>query len=143
MSINTVNYTYGILTNNIVPADSMWYRGSVLPVQRNKIQTTLLSELWGNSSTDVIGCTTEMLIRLLRCSEYWPTYAPEYDPVNTYDNPLPTSPLEANAGLSWTSLMNWMNSADIPVNPLYNAKSTDVEKLISSVYSVLVAKDGR
>lgn len=136
--IETVNTTYGILTAGRVTQESPWYRGYVLNHQQNNIQSSLIKELWKNKDEDSIGCGTEAIIRLLRCSEYWPVYILNYDPINTYDTQLSKNLSTVVSGISWSELVNWSNLSAIPANKNYSAKSSTVEKVVSSLFSVLV-----
>ena len=137
-----VNYTYSILTDNVVPAESVWFRGSSGCPPRNRIQEKALTLLFQGKTAEEVGCCADFLIRLLRCSEYWPNYAKTYDPLNTYDNDLYTGLDKVPTGFTYEELRSWLENADIPLSSDYRASSSFIEKLISAIYSILTAKDG-
>lgn len=136
-----VNYTYFILTGGIIPEDSIWYRGFFGNLSRNNIQGRTLKDLWKERSTAAIGEGTEFIIRLLQCSEYWPDYAKEYDPVNTYDTAL-VKPVTTNYtdSLKYDELIAWSSSVNVPSSERYRASSSKVEKITSALYNVLTVK---
>ena len=142
MSDLKVNYTYFVLTNAAIPKDSPWYRGVYGDLKRTRLQANSFDNLWQGKSINCIGATTEALLRLLQCSEYWPSYINKYDPINTYDNKLTPSIEVMGEGLSYNELQEWSRRIIVPSSPEYKANSSAVEKFISSIYSLLTMKDG-
>lgn len=141
MSELKVNYTYFILTGGVIPESSIWFRGFYGDLSRNNIQGRALKSLWKERSIPAVGEGTEFIIRLLKCSEYWPDYAKVYDPVNTYDTVL-IKPIDVSYpdSLKYDELLTWSNDVNTTASERYRASSSNVEKIISSLYNVLTTK---
>ena len=141
MSDLQVNYTYGIITGGVVPSTSHWYRAFYNIPGRNKSQTEAFGGLWGTRSPDSIGAGSEFIINLMRCSEYWPDYIRQYDPVNTYDNKLTTPPTSVvQTPLTYAELLRWSKGSAVPYTEKYSAKSSSIEIIIAALYNALTVK---
>lgn len=141
-AMTKVNYTYGILTGGVVPQSSPWYRKCIGVTYTCKKQQELLSSLFSDMrNVDAIGCSADMLIKLLECSEYYSDYLTKYDPVNTYTDDLPIPAEIPDNTLDYESLLTWTDNVTYRSDE-YPVSSTQpgVVRIVNTLLSVLTLK---
>jgi hypothetical protein len=140
--MSIVNYTYGVLTGGIVDASSPWYRNSINVSYTCDKQRDVIKSLWGSSrSPEAIACSTDMLLKLLQCSEHYPRYIQDYDKLNTYTTAVGRGELPPEGCLSFDELMRWTNNLDVRSDRfVVNTSQINIVNITNALYSVLTLR---